>query len=253
MNAMDPKDRIIVALDTDSLAETLNLAEWLEGEVGFFKIGLQLITTSLADIIEAEGSEISRLLRQLHGLFEAIMGRIFWDGKWNDIPNTVAGAAKAIQPARVWAFNVHATAGRAAMEKAVEHKGDAKVFAVTILTSIDNMSMNELGIPGSIVDEVARLARMAQSAGVDGIIASPQEIRIIREVCGPEMLIVTPGVRPAGTDVGDQKRVMTPGEAAALGANYLVIGRPITGAPDPVEAARAIAVEIEAALAPATA
>jgi orotidine-5'-phosphate decarboxylase len=237
-------DYIILALDVSTRKEAEELARELKGDVGAFKVGLELITASGGAIVNTLSEE---------GI------PIFYDGKFLDIPNTVARAAEAVTRLGVAMFNVHALGGAAMMAAAVEaaeseasRLGIEKpaLLAVTILTSVDRRTMNkELRIDGEVEDEVVALARLAASVGVDGVIASPKEIGAIREAIPSNMLIVTPGVRPAWAAMNDQKRVLTPGEAIAAGATHLVVGRPITKAPEaigsPREAAREIAREIE--------
>lgn len=237
------REKIIIPLDVDNADKAVELVEALRDSVGAFKVGLELIN--------AAGFEV----------FDAIRGagasRVFYDCKLHDIPNTVAGAARAVVRMGVWMFNVHCCGGlamlRAARESANEEAAHLGVDAplligVTLLTSIDREALNDqLAVPGDAGAYVRRMALLAKEAGLDGVVASPQEISLIREVCGPGFLIVTPGVRPVGSETGDQKRVMTPGEAVALGADYLVIGRPITKAGDPAAAALQIAREMSAA------
>ena len=234
------KERIIIPLDVDSEDKAIELVKKLAGEVGVFKVGLELFNIAgpaIFDKIKAAGAD-----------------KIFYDAKFHDIPNTVAGAVRAAVRNNVWMLNVHATGGKAMMQAAVEAaKSESeklgfappKMIGVTILTSIDTMTLtDELRISSGLVRHVVHLAKLAKSAGMDGVVASPQEIDRIRESLGPDFLIVTPGVRPAGAEIGDQKRVMTPGKAMQAGADYLVIGRPIIKADDPVAAARAIAGEM---------
>ena len=175
--------------------------------------------------------------------------RIFYDAKFHDIPNTVAGAVRAASRYRPWMLNIHASGGRAMMEAAVEaaHQSEEPplVIAVTVLTSLDQSVLSdELGVTRLLSDHVVALAKAAQQAGCDGVVASPREIASIKAACGRDFLVVTPGVRPAGSAIGDQKRVTTPCEAVTAGANYIVIGRPITAAPDPAAALRAVLEEI---------
>lgn len=236
---MHPTSKILLPLDTDSAETALELAKTLHNEVAGLKVGLELINSVgiaiFAQLREAVGGDV----------------KIFYDGKFHDIPNTVAGASRVSGRLGLWMFNVHASGGKEMMRAAVQAAQEGSdaagvarplVTAVTVLTSIDqNMLHDQLGVTlKTLPDQVVTLARMAQDSGCDGVVASPQEIALIRQACGPDFLIVTPGVRPAGADVGDQKRVLTPEEAVQAGADYLVIGRPITAAPDPVEAARAI-------------
>ena len=242
------KQRIIVALDVSSEKEALELVLSLREYVGLFKIGLELLTS--------EGVGIVQKVAELGG-------KVFYDGKFNDIPNTVAGASRGVTRLAVRMFNVHTMGGfemmRLAFEAAKEearklHIERPLVLGVTILTSIDQATMNEqLQIPGDIESQVVHLTKLAEKAGLDGVIASPQEIVAIRSHASRQMLIVTPGVRPTWAAAQDQKRVMTPGEAIQNGASYVVIGRPITKPPaqigTPVDAAKRIAEEIAVALA----
>lgn len=235
------KEKIILPLDVDTADKALALVETLRDEVGAFKVGLELVNSA--------GFSVFDRIR------EAGADRIFYDCKFHDIPNTVAGASRAAAAMGLWLFNVHCAGGsammKAAKEAAVETAAKLgtqppKVIGVTVLTSIDRQALNdEIRVPGDVAEEVVHLARLAKDAGLDGVVASPHEIELIRSACGPDFLIVTPGVRPAGADIGDQKRVMTPGEAVARGADYLVIGRPIIKADDPAAAARAIAAELD--------
>lgn len=240
-------ERIIVALDVPSEAEALSLVEQLKGKVGMFKVGLELIYH--------EGIQVVQRLAEAGS-------KVFLDVKLKDIPNTVAGASRGITRLGVAMFNVHAMGGMEMMRAVIEATSQEsqalkierpKVLAVTILTSIDDSIMNEeIGIQGKVVDQVVRLALLARKAGLDGVIASPREIRAIRQHISEEMLIVTPGVRPTWAAAGDQRRVMTPSEAISQGANFLVIGRPITKPPqaikEPSLAAQLVAEEIAAAM-----
>ena len=234
------KDKIILPLDVDTAEKAIDLVKLLKDDVGAFKVGLELVNCA--------GLGIFDQIRQSGA------GRIFYDCKFHDIPNTVAGASRAAARLGVWMINVHC-AGGFAMMKAAKDAGveeSAKlgkpcplVIGVTVLTSIDQAALSdEVGMPGTVAGQVVRLARLAQRAGLDGVVSSPHEIELIRAACGPNFLIVTPGVRPAGADIGDQKRVMTPSEAVARGADYLVIGRPIIKADDPKSAAQSIAADI---------
>jgi orotidine-5'-phosphate decarboxylase len=225
-------NRILAALDVATASEALALAERLRGSVAGFKIGKQLFT--------AEGPSIVRTLAERGD-------RVFLDLKFHDIPNTVAGAVKAAASTGAWMINVHAAGGRRMMEAAAAAAGGKGkrplVIGVTVLTSLDAAQLSETGVPGSVLDQVRRLARLARASGLDGVVASPHEIAAIREACGPDFLIVTPGIRPAAERPAgdDQARTLGPAEAIAAGASYLVVGRPITAAADPVAAARQMA------------
>lgn len=235
------RNKIIVALDVDNVDKAVALVDKLKDEVGAFKIGLELANSAGLSVIEAVKS--------------AGAERIFYDCKFHDIPNTVAGASRAAAKLGVWMFNVHCSGGSAMMKAAVDaafntanDTGAKKplLIGVTVLTSIDRDTLNmEMRVAGTVAEQVVSLAKTAKESGLDGVVASPHEIELIRKECGPDFVIVTPGVRPAGADIGDQKRVMTPDEAVKRGADYLVIGRPITGATDPAQAAREIAASID--------
>jgi len=220
---------VFVAIDTPDLKRALDLAKAVRPYVGGLKVGLEFLTArgpdGLAAVIET-------------GL------PVFADVKFHDIPNTVAGAAREIARLGVAVFNVHASGGeamlRAAREAASSVNPAVKLIAVTVLTSFDDKDLEPVGQRGPAADQAVRLARLAQSCGLDGVVCSAREIAAVRGALGPNFLIVVPGIRPAGADLADQRRVMTPVEAARAGADILVIGRPITGAADPASAARAI-------------
>ena len=234
-------NRILIALDVSTPAEAFALADRLRGAVGGFKIGSQLFTAAGPDIVRALVSRGDR---------------VFLDLKFHDIPNTVAGAVRSSTDLGVWMLNVHASGGRPMMEaarRAADERAAAGgtrplVIAVTVLTSLDPATLGSVGISASPLDHVVRLAALAQASGLDGVVASPQETAAIRRACGPDFVIVTPGIRGGAAASGpdDQQRTMAPAEAVAAGSSYLVIGRPITGAPDPAEAARKIAAEMSA-------
>lgn len=231
-----PHSRIFVALDTTDLAQAEKLARSLVGVVGGIKIGLELYS--------ARGIEGVKRLADV-GL------PLFLDLKFHDIPNTVASAVRAALPLKPSILNVHASGGAAMMRAAAEAVADAdgvppKLIAVTVLTSLDEHDLVLVGQNGPVADQVLRLANLAQGAGIDGVVCSPQEVALLRAKCGENFLLVVPGIRPAWAASGDQKRVMTPAEAIAAGADYLVIGRPITAAPDPRAAAERIAAELVA-------
>jgi orotidine-5'-phosphate decarboxylase len=238
MTREEARKKIIFALDVESMAEAERWAGQLAPHVGMFKIGKQLFT--------ACGPAVVRAIRERGG-------EVFLDLKYHDIPNTVAMAS--LEAARLGAklFNLHALGGYEMMVRTMEtlnrefpNKGRGKVLAVTILTSSNEETLRGVGIELPVSEMVVKLARLAQKAGVDGVVASPLEIPLIRAACGRDFLIVTPGVRPAFAASDDQKRVMTPAEAIAAGADYLVIGRPISAAPDPIRATEAIVEEIMA-------
>ncbi len=230
---------ILVALDVESAARAIALADTLRGSVGGFKIGKQLFT--------AAGPSMVRELTSRGD-------RVFLDLKFHDIPNTVAGAVQSAVATGAWMVNVHASGGSAMMKAAAEAARTtaetlglprALVIAVTVLTSMDNEGLAEIGVARPMLDQVVHLATLAQASGLDGVVASPQEVRAIRSACGSDFQIVTPGIRPAGQQgKDDQARTLTPAQAIAAGSSYLVIGRPITAAPNPREAAEQIAASL---------
>jgi orotidine-5'-phosphate decarboxylase len=236
---------LIVALDVPAAAEALALADRLQGTVGGFKIGSQLFTAAGPDVVR---TLVSR------------GDRVFLDLKFHDIPNTVAGAVAAAADLGVWMVNVHAAGGPAMLEAArrAAEGGTVRplVIAVTVLTSLDGPALVTTGVSASPLEQVMRLTRLAEAAGLDGVVASPHETAAIRHACGPDFVIVTPGIRRAGGSAArgaaaagtgdDQKRTESAIEALQAGSSYLVIGRPITGAADPREAAETIAREIAA-------
>jgi len=237
---LNARERLIVAVDVPTADEARALVDRLAGQVGMFKIGSQLFTAAGPDIV-----------REIVGRGE----KVFLDLKYHDIPNTVAGAVGSASRLGVSFLTLHGLGGRAMME-AAEGALPAigmRLLAITILTSHDEAGLQEVGVLLSLADSVRRLARLAKEAGIDGVVASPHEVGHIREACGKGFLIVTPGIRPAGSQPGDQARLATPATALAAGADYLVVGRPITEARDPVAAAGAIVREMETALAPPTA
>jgi len=246
---MEPKDRIIVALDVDATDKALDLVLKLSPHVGYFKIGLEFITSMLVQLLTA-GSEMEAnfKLNKLRALFSTLDGNVFWDGKFDDIPNTIAGASRALTKLQVKMFNVHASSGIDAMMAAVAHKEQALVLAVTVLTSREENDGN-MTFGGPTKAKVLQFAREAKLAGCDGIVCSPQELALLgkrNELRG--LLRVTPGIRSKDDTPDDQKRTMTASEAIKAGADYLVIGRPITAAKDPVESAKTFAGQIAYAL-----
>jgi orotidine-5'-phosphate decarboxylase len=229
---MNMRERLIVALDVPSAQEARALLDSLAGKVGMFKVGSQLFTAAGPDLVHE------------------IVGRgekVFLDLKYHDIPNTVASAVSGASRLGVSLLDVHALGGKAMMEAAVGALPalGTKLLAVTILTSHDDDSLIQVGVGGAVVESVLRLARLARESEVDGVVASPHEVSLIREACGPDFLIVTPGIRPTGGETHDQARAATPAAALAAGADYIVVGRPITQAADPVVAAAAILREME--------
>jgi orotidine-5'-phosphate decarboxylase len=230
-------EQLLVALDVDDAADARRLADGLRGAVGGFKVGSRLFT-----------SEGPRIVEDL----AARGDRVFLDLKFHDIPNTVAGAVAAATRLGVWMVNVHAGGGRAMMlaardaarEEAARGARPAPlVTAVTVLTSLSADLLAETGVAGSVEDQVVRLAALAQSCGLDGVVASPQEIPLVRARCGHPFAIVTPGIRGRADEKGDQRRTLAASEALAAGATYLVVGRPIIGAADPRQAAERIGAE----------
>ena len=224
---MQPHDRLVVALDLSTRDEILRLVDTLHGTAGVFKIGLQAFIANGPSIV-----------REVVARGE----RVFLDLKIHDIPNTAKHAVAEAASLGASIATVHAAGGEA-MLRACNHD-TLLVLGVTVLTSLAETDLLEIGFSGSAMDNVVRLARLAQSSGLRGVVASPLEIAPIREACGNEFVILTPGIRPKGSDAGDQQRVMTPGEAVRAGATYIVVGRPITNAADPRSAALAIADEM---------
>ena len=223
-------DRLIVALDVPSLSEAVSFVELLGDAASFYKVGLEMFV--------AEGPRAVAAIRKY--------GRVFLDLKLHDIPETVARAVASAAATGAEFLTVHASGGREMLRRASEiaHAQGMKILAVTVLTSLDEKDLQEIGESDSPAGLVARRAQLAAQAGCDGIIASPMEAHAIRSVLPPPFLIITPGVRPEGAAVGDQKRVMTPREARAAGADHVVVGRPIRDAADPAAMARQIAAEL---------
>ncbi|HET8609338.1 MAG TPA: orotidine-5'-phosphate decarboxylase [Burkholderiales bacterium] len=228
--------RIIVALDFPDAEPARALSRKLDPKLCRVKVGKQLF-----------GAAGPALVRELTDAgFD-----VFLDLKYHDIPNTVAGACRAAVAAGAWMINVHALGGRAMLDAARAAIDGAPrralLLAVTVLTSMNDTDLDDVGIPGSVNDTVLRLATLAQSCGLDGVVCSAREAPLLRRHCGPDFVLVTPGIRLAQDAAGDQKRVVTPGAAVAAGADYLVIGRSITQAVDPLAALHRIADEVEAA------
>ncbi|MET0088841.1 MAG: orotidine-5'-phosphate decarboxylase [Candidatus Thiodiazotropha sp.] len=235
MNQTDA--RVIVALDFPQQQQALALVDRLDPSLCRLKVGKEMFT------------------RLGPGFVENLRKRgydIFLDLKFHDIPNTVAAACDAAADLGVWMMNLHASGGRKMMEAARErlerHTDRPYLVAVTILTSLSKDDISEVGFSGEVADQVLRLASLTRDAGLDGVVCSPQEARTLRQSLGESFLLVTPGVRPKSVATHDQQRVMTPGDAIIAGSSYLVVGRPITGADDPIQALQQINAEVSAAL-----
>lgn len=236
---MPAKDKLIIALDVETPTAALELVKQLHSVAGMFKVGSQLFT--------AAGPQIVRDIL-------AHDSKVFLDLKFHDIPHQVAGAARSAAELGVSLFTIHASGGGEMMQRAVESVNEvaaktgvgSKILAISVLTSIDATILAQIGVNFTPAESVLRLVKLAEASGVDGVVASPQEIESIRKtVSNLEFLVVTPGIRPATNQLGDQKRVATPAAAIAAGASYLVVGRPITGAPDPLAAAHGIIADME--------
>jgi orotidine-5'-phosphate decarboxylase len=227
---MQPLDRLVVAVDLSSREDILRLAETLRGAAGMLKIGLQAFIANGPSIV-----------RELVSRGE----RIFLDLKIHDIPNTAGHAVAEAASLGASIATVH-TAGGESMMRACTHDS-LLVLGVTVLTSLTEADLLQIGLGGTAVTNAVRLAELAQASGLRGVVASPLEIEPIREACGTDFVILTPGIRPAGADAGDQRRRMTPGDAVRAGADYIVVGRPITGAADPRSAAMRIVDEMAGA------
>jgi orotidine-5'-phosphate decarboxylase len=222
-------DKLIVALDVPDAASARTLISTLGEAVTFYKIGLQLFL--------AEGPSLVREV--------ASRGKhVFLDLKLHDIPNTVAGAIRSLGDLPIRMLTIHASGGidmlRAAVKAAAELPSRPMILAVTVLTSLDDQDLADTGISGGTTQQVVRLAKLAQFAGCKGLVVSPNEVSAVRSLLGPQTTIVCPGVRPAGTDSGDQRRIATPQEAFHAGATHIVVGRPIIAASDPATAALAL-------------
>ncbi len=226
--------KIIVALDFEKEAEALALVDQIDPSLCRLKVGKEMFTTLGINFV-----------KQLHQRnFD-----VFLDLKYHDIPNTVARAVRSAADLGVWMVDLHASGGLRMMEEAKKilepyGKDAPLLIAVTVLTSMEDLDLLQIGINASPMEQVLRLAHLTQRAGLDGVVCSPQEVEILRNTCGKEFKLVTPGIRPIGTDFGDQRRVMTPTAAIRAGSDYLVIGRPITKADNPAEVLRSINVSI---------
>ena len=226
--------KIIVALDFEKEAEALALVDQIDPSLCRLKVGKEMFTTLGINFI-----------KQLHQRnFD-----VFLDLKYHDIPNTVARAVRSAADLGVWMVDLHASGGLRMMEEAKKilepyGKDAPLLIAVTVLTSMEDLDLLQIGINASPMEQVLRLAHLTQRAGLDGVVCSPQEVEILRNTCSKEFKLVTPGIRPIGTDFGDQRRVMTPTAAIRAGSDYLVIGRPITQADNPAEVLRSINVSI---------
>ena len=233
MNTANNSPRVIVALDFPDAHSALELAARLDPSICRLKVGKELFTIAGPDLVR-------KLVKKNFG--------VFLDLKFHDIPNTVAAACRAASELGVWMLNVHASGGRKMMEAAREAVDKSSnrplLIGVTVLTSMDDVALRETGVNGSPRDQVLNLAGLAQQSGLDGVVCSAQEAQDLRTRFGKEFVLVTPGIRPTGSDVGDQSRIMTPANAIRAGSNYLVIGRPITQAPDPVIVLQSIQDEI---------
>lgn len=231
-SAQAARDRLIVALDYPDWATALSMVERLSGEVGMFKVGNQLFTSAGPDVVRG-------LIGSGH--------KVFLDLKFHDIPNTVSAAVSVAASLGVTLLNVHATGGEAMLRAAMRAKGGSGValLAVTVLTSLDAAQLQAVGFAEAPDRLALRLARLALDCGLDGVVAAPTEVALLRCELGRDFLIVTPGVRPDPADKQDQARVATPAAAVSAGADYIVVGRPITAAPDPSAAARRIAKMLE--------
>ena len=233
----EARKRLIVALDVPDAASAAALVGQLEKSCHWFKVGLELFTSAGPAVIEP-------LVARGHS--------VFLDLKFHDIPNTVAGAVRSAAALGVRMVNVHATGGPAmlaAAKAALDGLTDPpELLAVTMLTSMNQEQTSAIGLDRRPAEQVELLARIGLNAGIRGFVCSPQEVRTLRTLVGPEGVLVTPGIRPAGADAGDQKRIATPAEALRQGASYLVVGRPITQAPDPSDAIEAILREMAEAL-----
>lgn len=231
------RSRVIVALDTADLSSAARVVDKLQGKACWFKVGMEIFYASGWQAVE---------------LVKSSGAKVFLDLKFNDIPNTVAGAFRSCLMHGVDMINMHTTAGASAMQQAAAEVAKLEPHArpitlgVTVLTSIDGHALNEqIGIPGSVMESVVRLSLLAKQSGLDGVVASPLEVEAIKQAAGTDIVVVTPGVRPEWSAAGDQKRFTTPRQAFSSGADYIVVGRPITAAADPLSAFERLCEEIE--------
>jgi len=227
---MQAVDRLVVALDLSVRDDILWAVDELHGAAGTFKVGLQAFI--------ANGPAIVREI-------VARGDRVFLDLKIHDIPNTAKHAVAEAVHLGASIVTVHAAGGDAMLRACAESQGNMLVLGVTILTSLDESDLPQIGFSGDVSSNAVRLARLVRSTGLRGVVASPREIAALRQACGPDLVILAPGIRPAGGDAGDQRRTMTAAEAVRAGADYIVVGRPITGAKDRRAAATAIVEEID--------
>ena len=240
---LSARERLVLALDVNNFKKAEELVDKLTDYVGVFKIGNQLFT--------AEGTKVIKMVQEKGG-------KVFLDLKFHDIPNTVARAAEVVSKLGIYIFDIHTSGGYEMMKATVEASkklsfalGISKplILGVTLLTSINQEILEkEIGIKKSLEEQVVHLAKLAEAAGLDGVVASSWEIKALRAACGEGFVILTPGIRPAGKSDDDQKRIMTPQEAIKLGADFIVIGRPITNATNPVKASQEILEEMEEVL-----
>jgi orotidine-5'-phosphate decarboxylase len=223
-------DKIIVALDVPTSKAALKLLSELSAIVRYFKVGLQLYTTTGPAVIRSA----------------SFLGKVFLDLKLHDIPNTVAKAVAAASTLEVQMLTVHLSGGAEMIRAATARKGKMSILGVTVLTSANEQTLRETGVSDKIDQQVLRLAKLGVENGIDGVVSSPHEIKPLRREFGDKIKIVVPGIRPSWSEPGDQRRTMTPSEALEAGADYLVIGRPITAHPNPREAADKILEELHA-------
>ena len=228
---MKSRDRLIIALDVGTRAEAISLALTLAPVAAWMKIGLQLFT--------AEGPDLVRAIRETGA-------NVFLDLKLHDIPNTVARAVESATELDVQMLSLHLSGGREMVQAAVDAAPrDLLLLGVTVLTSVNSGTLREIGMAEDVSQQVVRLGKIGLDCGIGGIVASAHEIEPLRKVVGQDLKLIIPGIRPRGSDEQDQRRIMTPADAIAAGANYLVVGRPVTAAADPTVAARKILEEIE--------